>query len=80
MTFDHSGLRWLGISDLIAEPEGPTFISSKVTRSRLDRLRFVTQGPLRRTASPPHTDAFDPIAKSFGARSPIGSYHTMDRP
>ena len=23
MTFDHSSSRWLGISDLIAEPEGP---------------------------------------------------------
>ena len=45
MAFDQSGLRWLGISDLIAEPEGPTFISYKVARSRLDRLRFVTQDP-----------------------------------
>jgi hypothetical protein len=47
MAFDQSGLRWLGISDLIAEPEGPTFISYKVARRRLDRLRFVTQDPLR---------------------------------
>ena len=38
-SFDQSGPRWLGISDLIAEPEGPTFISYKVARSRLDRLR-----------------------------------------
>jgi hypothetical protein len=45
MAFDQSGLRWLGISDLIAEPEGPTFISYKVARSPLDRLRFVTQDP-----------------------------------
>ena len=45
MAFDQSGPRWLGISDLIAEPEGPTFISYKVARSRLDRLRFVTQDP-----------------------------------
>jgi hypothetical protein len=37
-------------------------------------------GPLRRTASPPPTDAFDPVAQSFGARSPIGSYRTVDRP
>jgi hypothetical protein len=29
--FDRSSLRWLGISDLIAEPEGPAFISSTVT-------------------------------------------------
>ena len=43
MAFDQSGPRWLGISDLIAEPEGPTFISYKVARSRLDRLRFVTR-------------------------------------
>jgi hypothetical protein len=35
--FDRSSLRWLGISDLIAEPEGPTFISSTVTQRRLDR-------------------------------------------
>jgi hypothetical protein len=47
VAFDQSGLRWLGISNLIAEPEGPTFISYKVARSRLDRLRFVTQDPAR---------------------------------
>jgi hypothetical protein len=41
--------RWLGISDLIAEPEGPTFISYKVARCRLDRLRFVTQDPNRKS-------------------------------
>src|SRR5271163_1890187 len=46
VAFDQSGPRWLGISDLIAEPEGPTFISYKVARSRLDWLRFVTQDPL----------------------------------
>jgi hypothetical protein len=39
VAFDQSGPRWLGISDLIAEPEGPTFISYKVARSRLNRLR-----------------------------------------
>jgi hypothetical protein len=37
MTFDHSSLRWLGISDLIAEPEGPSFISRTVAHRRLDR-------------------------------------------
>src|SRR5262245_12379732 len=37
MAFDHSSLRWLGISDLIAEPEGPSFISSTVAQRRLDR-------------------------------------------
>jgi hypothetical protein len=47
MAFDQSGPRWLGISDLIAEPEGPTFISYKVARSLLNRLRFVTQDPER---------------------------------
>ena len=47
MAFDQSGPRWLGISDLIAEPEGPTFISYKVARSLLNRLRFVTQDPRR---------------------------------
>jgi putative ABC transport system substrate-binding protein len=35
--FGHSSLRWLGISDLIAEPEGPSFISRTVTYRRLDR-------------------------------------------
>jgi hypothetical protein len=30
-------LRWLGISDLIAEPEGPSFISHTVTQRRVDR-------------------------------------------
>jgi hypothetical protein len=47
VVFDQSGPRWLAISDLIAEPQGPTFISYKVARSRLDRLRFVTQDPNR---------------------------------
>jgi hypothetical protein len=50
VAFDQSGPRWLGISDLTAEPEGPTFISYKVARSRLDRLRFVTQDPTRTSA------------------------------
>ena len=52
MAFDQSGPRWLGISDLIAEPEGPTFISYKVARSRLDGLRFVTQDPERTLVGP----------------------------
>jgi hypothetical protein len=30
-------LRWFGISDLIAESEGPSFISGTVTQRRLDR-------------------------------------------
>jgi hypothetical protein len=30
MAFGHSRSRWLGISDLIAEPEGPSFISSQL--------------------------------------------------
>jgi hypothetical protein len=37
MAFDHSRSRWLGISDLIAEPEGPSFISSTVAHPRVDR-------------------------------------------
>ena len=37
--FDRSSSRWLGISDLIAEPEGPAFISRTVASSRVDRLR-----------------------------------------
>jgi hypothetical protein len=35
--FDRSGSRWLGISDLIAEPEGPFFISRTVAFRRVDR-------------------------------------------
>jgi hypothetical protein len=30
MAFDQSSLRWLGISNLIAEPEGPSFIFDTV--------------------------------------------------
>jgi hypothetical protein len=41
MAFDHSRSRWLGISDPIAEPGGPTSISSTVARRRVNRLRFV---------------------------------------
>jgi len=37
VAFDHSRSRWLGINDLIAEPEGPSFISSTVARRRVDR-------------------------------------------
>jgi hypothetical protein len=37
VAFDHSRSRWLGISDLIAEPEGPSFISSTVAHPRVDR-------------------------------------------
>jgi hypothetical protein len=47
MAFDQSGPAVAWISDLIAEPEGPTFISYKVARSLLNRLRFVTQDPTR---------------------------------
>ena len=51
VAFDQSGPRWLGINDLIAEPEGPTFSSYKVAGTRLNRLRFVTQDPLRMARS-----------------------------
>src|SRR5258708_11999853 len=37
VAFDQSAPRWLGISDLTAEPEGPTFTSFKVTRRPFDR-------------------------------------------
>jgi hypothetical protein len=37
MAFDHSRSRWLGIDDLIAEPEGPSFISGAVAQRRVDR-------------------------------------------
>jgi hypothetical protein len=37
MAFDHSRSRWLGIGDLIAEPEGPSLISSTVVHHRVDR-------------------------------------------
>jgi len=37
VAFDQSSLRWLGIGDLIAEPEGPSFISRTVAHRRVDR-------------------------------------------
>jgi len=37
VAFDHSRSRWLGIGDLIADPEGPSFISSTVAQRRVDR-------------------------------------------
>ena len=43
--FDHSSLRWLGISDLIAEPEGPSFISSYSYASPCGPALLVTQDP-----------------------------------
>src|SRR5262245_2447331 len=35
--FNRSSTRWFGISDLIAEPEGPSSIFSTVAQRRLDR-------------------------------------------
>ena len=35
VAFDHSRSRWLGIDDLIAEPEGPSFISSTIAQRRV---------------------------------------------
>jgi hypothetical protein len=60
VAFDQSGPRWLGISNLIAEPEGPSFISYKVARSRLDRLRFVTQDPHQTWRPPKHIQLIGP--------------------
>ena len=36
MAFDHNRSRWFGIGYLIAESEGPSFISSTVAHHRLD--------------------------------------------
>src|ERR1700730_12166970 len=49
VAFDQNGPRWLGSSAMIAEPKGPTFISYKVARSRLDPRSFVTQDPNRKS-------------------------------
>jgi hypothetical protein len=77
MAFDQSGLRWLGISDLIAEPEGPTFISYKVARSRLDRLRFVTQDPKRASGSGARSQLPQLFHAAFiGRHITIGEQHT----
>jgi hypothetical protein len=65
MAFDQSGPRWLGISDLIAEPEGPTFISYKVARSLLNRLRFVTQDPERKSQGASSSSACEGTAMAI---------------
>src|SRR6202040_1723513 len=72
VAFDQSGPRWLGISDLIAEPEGPTFISYKVARSRLNRLRFVTQDPERkwRRCFTERTSSYAGLNDRFAERLP----------
>src|SRR5262245_20092554 len=68
--FDRSSSRWLGISDLIAEPEGPTFISSTVTQRRLDRrYSFAVETVV--TDRPPHRSAradFPHAAPTLGVR------------
>ena len=46
MTFDHSSLRWLGISDLIAESEGPSFIAYSCGLP-FGPVMLVTQDPER---------------------------------
>jgi hypothetical protein len=50
VAFVQSGPRWLGISDPIAEPEGPTFISYKVARSRLKPPTLRDTRPLAEVA------------------------------
>src|SRR5215470_7756633 len=47
IAFDDSSLQWLGISDLIAEPEGPSFISRTVTQPPCGPALLVTQDPHR---------------------------------
>src|SRR5712692_1707712 len=47
IAFDDSSLQWLGISDLIAEPEGPSFISRTVTQPPCGPALLVTQDPKR---------------------------------
>ncbi len=69
MAFHHSSLRWLGISDLIAEPEGPSFISSTVAQRRLDRRCSFAVGTVV-TNRPPHRTAqaeFPHAAPTLGA-------------
>jgi hypothetical protein len=48
IAFDDSSLQWLGISDLIAEPEGPSFISRTVTQPPCGPALLVTQDPSRK--------------------------------
>jgi hypothetical protein len=56
MAFDNSRLRWLGISDLIAEPGGSTSISRTVARNRMDRRYSFAVGTVV-TDRPPHRTA-----------------------
>src|SRR5712692_7450127 len=51
IAFDDSSLQWLGINDLIAEPEGPSFISRTVTQPPYGPALLVTQDPLRNLRS-----------------------------
>src|SRR5260370_2536664 len=53
IAFDDSSLQWLGISDLIAEPEGPSFISRTVTQPPYGPALLVTQDPLRTSGISP---------------------------
>jgi hypothetical protein len=48
--FDRSSSRWLGISDLIAEPEGPSFIFSTVAPPFAPAM-LVTQDPILNSLS-----------------------------
>jgi hypothetical protein len=49
IAFDDSSLQRLGISDLIAEPEGPSFISRTVTQPPCGPALLVTQDPNRKS-------------------------------
>ncbi len=63
VAFDNSSLQWLEISTLIAEPEGPSFISRTVTH-RPTQTALVTHDPKR--------------TWSWGAAFATGRFHSQD--
>jgi len=64
--FDRSSSRWLGISDLIAEPEGSSFIFGTVAQRRVDRRYSWRKARTHRTAVMSRTSA-------IGGSSAVGA-------
>ena len=89
MAFDHSSLRWLGISDLIAEPEGPPFISHTVAHAvwtgdardtrpnpDLSAIVFLPYEPHLGLADNGNLNLTHPLCRRLRLRTPISAVET----
>jgi hypothetical protein len=81
IAFDDSSLQWLGISHLIAEPEGPSFISRTVTQPPCGPALLVTQDPKQTSTTLPNLTRVNKTSPSAAAGTFSTEYadRTRDR-